>query len=167
MIPQSSAIFFGVSSLLLVFSMKALIALHRDSFHFIWPFKVWFIVNLFQDLMHWFPKHCANHLWSTWPWLPSKSLWGRLLLYLSNLKSFLSWGITLAFHFLCCWYSSTCLYSSIRSISQHTLLIGFLVNDFLKSCLVGRPTLKVLMATSSKSFFFLFFCKSFCSYLIT
>ena len=36
-------------------------------------------------------------------------------------------------------------------MSRHTLLIGFLVNDFLKSCSVGRPTLKFLMATSLKS----------------
>ena len=36
-------------------------------------------------------------------------------------------------------------------MSQCTLLIGFLVNDFLKSCLASRPTLKVIMATSLKS----------------
>ena len=36
-------------------------------------------------------------------------------------------------------------------MSWRTLLIGFLVNDFLKSCSVGRPTLKFLMATSLKS----------------
>ena len=32
-----------------------------------------------------------------------------------------------------------------------TLVVGFLVKDFLKPCSVGRLTLKVLMATSSKS----------------
>ena len=29
-------------------------------------------------------------------------------------------------------------------------MAGFLVKDFFKPCLVGRPTLKVLMATLSK-----------------
>ena len=39
----------------------------------------------------------------------------------------------------------------MQFISWQTLLTGFLVKDFLKSCSVGTPTLKVLMATSSKS----------------
>ena len=98
---------------------------------------------------------------TTWvvvdPDCQAKSLWVWLLLYLSNLKSLLSWGITLAFSLPYFWSSSTRLYSTIRSMSRRILFIGFLVNDFLKSCLVGRPTLKVLMATSSKSFFFFFF----------
>ena len=34
----------------------------------------------------------------------------------------------------------------------HKLLhLGFIVKDFLNSCSIGRPTLNVLMATSSKS----------------
>ena len=53
----------------------------------------------------------------------AKFLWGRLLLYRSNLKSLLSWGITLT----------------------------FLVKVLLKPCSVSRQTLKVHMATSSKS----------------
>ena len=36
-------------------------------------------------------------------------------------------------------------------MSRRILLIGFLVNDFLKSCSAGRPTLKVLMAMSLRS----------------
>ena len=39
----------------------------------------------------------------------------------------------------------------MRSISRRTLLINFLVRDFLKSCSVGKLTLKVLIATLSKS----------------
>ena len=34
---------------------------------------------------------------------------------------------------------------------ERWLVIGLLVRDFLKPCSDGRPTLKVLMATSSKS----------------
>ena len=80
----------------------------------------------------------------------AKSLQGRLLLYLFDLKSLLSWEITLAFPFPCCWSSSTHLYSSIQSMSWRTLLIGFLVKDFLKSYSTGRLTLKVPIAMSSK-----------------
>ena len=47
----------------------------------------------------------------------TKSLRGLLLLYQSDLKSFLSWGTTLAFPFPYCWSSSTLLYLSIRSMS--------------------------------------------------
>ena len=36
-------------------------------------------------------------------------------------------------------------------MSWHILVIGLPVRDFLKPCSVGRPTLKVLMATSLKS----------------
>ena len=36
-------------------------------------------------------------------------------------------------------------------MSWHTLIAGFPVKDFLKPCSAGRPTLKVLMATLSKS----------------
>ena len=74
-----------------------------------------------------------------------------LLLYRFDLKSLLSRGTTVAFAFPCCWSSSTLLYLSIQSISWRTLVIGFLVKDFLKPCSAGKPTLKVLMVTSSKS----------------
>ena len=91
---------------------------------------------------------------TTWaaidPNCPAKSLQGRLLLYLFDLKSLLSWEITLAFPFPWCWSSSTHLYSSIQSMSWRTLLIGFLVKDFLKSYSTGKLTLKVLIAMSSK-----------------
>ena len=85
------------------------------------------------------------------PDCPAKSLWDRLLLYWSDLKSFLSCGITLAFPFPCYWSSLTLLYLSIRSMSWRTLVTSLPIRDFLKPCSAGRPTLKVLMATSLKS----------------
>ena len=81
---------------------------------------------------------------------PTKPLRGLLLLYLSDLKFFRSWGITLVFPFPCYWSSSTRLYLSIQSMSQRTFLASFIVNDFLKSCSAGKYTLNVLIATSSK-----------------
>ena len=80
----------------------------------------------------------------------ANSLQGQLLLNRSDLKSFLSWGITLAFPLPSCWSSSTLLYLSIRSISWRRLVADFPIRDFLKPCLAGRPLLKVLIATSSK-----------------
>ena len=39
----------------------------------------------------------------------------------------------------------------VNTVHKLTLLTSFLAKDFLKSCSAGRPTLKVLTATSSKS----------------
>ena len=80
-----------------------------------------------------------------------KFLLSRSLLYRSDLKSLLSWEITLALHFPYCWSSSTLLYLSIWFMSWRTLVTGFPVRDFLKPCSAGKLTLKVLMPTSSKS----------------
>ena len=95
-----------------------------------------------------------NTVLTTWvavdPDCLEKSLWGWLLLYLSKLTSLLSYETTLFFPFSYCWSFLIHLYSSIRSMSWRTLPIGFLVKDFLKSWSAGRPTLKVLIATSLK-----------------
>ena len=95
-----------------------------------------------------------NTVLTTWvavdPDCQAKSLQGQLLLYLSDLTSLLSCETTLAFPFPYCWSSLTCLYSSMWSMSCRTLLTGFLVKDFLKSCSACRLILKVLIATSSK-----------------
>ena len=80
-----------------------------------------------------------------------KFLLSRSLLYRSDLKSLLSWEITLALHFPYCWSSSTLLYLSIWFMSWRTLVTGFLIRDFLKPCSTGKLTLKVLRPTSSKS----------------
>ena len=82
--------------------------------------------------------------------LASPLLLGLLLLYRFNLKSLPFWGITFSFPFPCNWPSSILLYLSIRSIGWRTLVTGLPIKDFLKSCSVGMPLLKVLMATSSK-----------------
>ena len=48
-------------------------------------------------------------------------------------------------------FSKGLLYLSIWSVSWCTLVTGLPVKDLLSPCSLGRPTLKVLMATSSKS----------------
>ena len=151
MIPQSPTVLCGVSPIRVVLTMQALIVPYGVSSHLIWPFKEWLILDLFQNLVHWLSEYCINYRALAGPACPAKSLWGRLFLYQSYLKFLISLGITLAFPFPCYWSSSTLLYLSILSMSWRTLVAGFLVKDFLKLCLVGRPTLKVLMAISSKS----------------
>ena len=72
MVPQISTIFCSMSLVLVILAIKVLIALHGVSCHLIWPFKEWFILNILQNLMHWFPEHRVNCLSIGRPWLPSK-----------------------------------------------------------------------------------------------
>ena len=48
--------------LLVVLVVEALVAPQGISSHFVWSFKVWLILDVFQDLMHWFSEHNVNHL---------------------------------------------------------------------------------------------------------
>ena len=135
---------------MVVLAMKTLIALHGVSSHLIWLLEVWLILYFLQDLVHKLPKHSTNYLGSSRSSMPSKISLGPIVVVPLRSESLWSWGTTLALPFPCCWSSPTYLYSSIWSMSWHTLLAGFLVKDFLKSCLAGKPTLKVLIVTSSK-----------------
>ena len=60
--PQSSITLSGMPPLLVVLAMEALVASQGISSHFVWPFEVWLVLDLFQDLMHWFSEHNVNHL---------------------------------------------------------------------------------------------------------
>ena len=51
--------------------MKVLIAPHGVSSHLTWPLKEWLILNLLQNLVHWFSEHRVNHLSIGGPRLPS------------------------------------------------------------------------------------------------
>ena len=60
--------------LLVILAMKALVMPQGVSFHLVWPFKVQLVLDLLQDLMHWFSEHSVNHLRSRKPGLPGKIL---------------------------------------------------------------------------------------------
>ena len=72
MIPKSSRILCGMSSVLVVLAVKALITLHKVASHLIWSFKEWLILDFLQNLVHWFSEHRVNHLSIGRPQLPSK-----------------------------------------------------------------------------------------------
>ena len=72
MVPQNSAVLSGMPPLLVVLAMKASIAPQGVSSHFVWPFEVWLVLDLLQDLMHWFSEHSVNCLRSCRPRLSSK-----------------------------------------------------------------------------------------------
>ena len=97
--------------------------------------------------MHWLSEHRVDHLSSNRSRLPSKISTGPNIVVpvqpeISQiLRDNLSLPLPLLLVFL----------DPFISMSQPILLTGFLVNDFLKSCSASKPTLKVLMATSSKS----------------
>ena len=138
----------------MVLTIEISVSLFRVSHHLIGPFEEWLIFNLFQDFMHGLSEYSSDHLIVTWYLLLSIIPSGWLLLYLSGLNSLISWGTSLVFLFpccCCCWSSSILLYLSTLSISYRKLVTGLPVKDFLRPCSEGSPTLKVLIATSSKS----------------
>ena len=80
MIPQVPTVFGGVSLVLVVVAIKALIVPHGISCHLIWPFEKWLILNLFQHLAHWLSEHNINSLRVGSSRLPSKvSLWSVII----------------------------------------------------------------------------------------
>ena len=147
MISQISAILNNVSVILMILAVKVLVTIHSISCHLIRLSEERFVLNLLQNLLHWFSKHSVKSV--GWSGLPAKSLRGRLFWIRSDLESLLSWGIAFAFPFPYNRSSSILLYLSILSISRRTLVIGLPIRDFLKSCSAGKPALKVLIATSS------------------
>ena len=62
MIPQIPVVLGSVSLVLVVVAIKALIAPHGVSCHFIWPFEERVVLNFFQYLVHWFSEHSINYL---------------------------------------------------------------------------------------------------------
>nr|POE93761.1 hypothetical protein CFP56_30531 [Quercus suber] len=66
-------------SFLVVLAMKTLVAPHGVSSYLVRPFEVWLILDLLQDLMHWFSEHRVNHLRSRKPRLSSKIPLGSVI----------------------------------------------------------------------------------------
>ena len=52
MVPQIPVVFGGISLVLVVVAIKALIAPHRVSCHLIWSFEERLVLNFFQYLVH-------------------------------------------------------------------------------------------------------------------
>ena len=69
---QVSTILYGVSLVLVVLAIKSLIAPQGVSCHLIWQFEEWLILDLLQNLVHWFSEHRINHLSISRPRLPRK-----------------------------------------------------------------------------------------------
>ena len=81
------AVLRGVSVVLMVLAIQVLIALLGVSGHLIRPLKVWFIPYLLQHPVYWLSEYGIDSLSVG---RPAKSLFGRLLLYRSDLKSLIS-----------------------------------------------------------------------------
>ena len=69
-----------MSSLLMVMAMKSLVAPRRVFSYLIWPFEVWLILDLVQDLMYWLSEHRVNHLRSRKPRFPRKIPSGPIII---------------------------------------------------------------------------------------
>ena len=134
----------------MVLTIEISVSLFRISHHLIGPFEEGFVLNLFQDLMHEFSEYSSNHQIVIWPLLlgiiPSRPV--IVVSVRPKISHFLR--DKLSFPFPYCWSTSILLHLSTLSISCRKLVTGLPVRDFLKPCSEGRPTLKVLIASSSK-----------------
>ena len=151
MIPQVLVVFGSVSLVLVVITIKVLIAPHRISCHLIWPFKERLILNLFQYLAHWLSEHSINCLSIGKPWLPSEvSSWSVVIVSVRfEIPPLLRDNLSVTFPLLLVFLNPLVLINPVYELA-HTSN-RFAHQRLLKLCSVGRPTLKVLMATSSKS----------------
>ena len=88
--------------LLVVLAMKALIMPQWVSSHFVWLFKVRLVLDLLQDLMHWFLEHSVNHLRDRRSRLSSKIPLGSVIVVFVRLEipPLLRDNLTLRFAFL-------------------------------------------------------------------
>ena len=59
-----------MSLVLVILAIEVLIVPRRVSFHLVWPFDKWLILNLLQNLMHQFSKHGIDCLSTSRYWLP-------------------------------------------------------------------------------------------------
>ena len=151
MVLQISTVFYNMSLVLEILAIKVLIVPHGVSCHLIWPFEEWLILTLLQNLMHRLLEHHVNRLSIGRPWLPSK-VPPRSVVVVSvrpEIPYLLRDNLNLSFPMLLVFLNPLVLINSVHKLA-HT---GdrFSIRDFLKLCSAGRPTLKVLMATSLKS----------------
>ena len=72
MIPQCTTVLSGMSSLLVVLAINTLITPWKVPTNFVWPLKIWLILDLFQHLMYWISEHSIDHLRGYRFRLPSK-----------------------------------------------------------------------------------------------
>ena len=102
--------------------------------------------------MHQFSEHHINCLSINRPGLPSKispRLFVVVVLVRLEIPHLLRDNLSYSFTQLLVFLNTFILVNSAHELAR--LVTGFPVRDFLKPCSVGRPLLKVLMATSSKS----------------
>ena len=101
--------------------------------------------------MQWFSEHSVNHLRNYRSRLSCKILSGSVIVVSvqPEIPHLLRDNLTFPLALLLVFLDPLVFINAVHK-STHTLT-GSLVKDFLKSCFVGRPTLKVLTATSSKS----------------
>ena len=149
MILQISIVLYGVPLVLVVLAIKALIMLQRVSCHLVWPFEERLILNLLQNLKYRFSEHRINHLGTGRPRLPNKVLSRSVVIVSVRLKisTLLRDNLRLPRPLLLVFLNPLILINSIHELAY----TGSKFPSQRLPQAIGRPTLKVLMATLSKS----------------
>ena len=139
-----------MSVVLVVLAIKVLVSLYGLSCHLIRPSKVWFTLDFFQQLMHWFSEYSPDVLRVGCLRLPCK-ISPRAIIGISvrpEIPSLLRDNLLISFTLQLFFLHSLVLIDPIYQLAHTGGRLP--VRDFLKPCSAGRLLLKVLMVTSSK-----------------
>ena len=119
--PQISTVLHSVSLVLMVLVIKALITPHRVSYHLIWPFEEWSILDLLQNLVHQFSERRINHLSIGRPWLPNKVSPRSVIIVSVRLEipPFLRDNLSLTFSLLLVFLNPLVLINSVYKWAVH------------------------------------------------
>ena len=119
MVPQCSIVLSGMSPLLVVLAVKALVAPQKVSTHSVWPLEVWLVFYLLQNLMHRFSKHNVNRLRSCRLKLPSKISPGSVIVVMvrPEIPHLLRDNLALSFTLLLVLFNPLILVNSIHKLA--------------------------------------------------
>ena len=151
MIIESSTIFGGMLRILVVLTVETLVMFGGITSHLVWPLEVRFTLYLFKDLVNWLLEHRTDHLSIRVPRVTNKiSPESTMSMPLCpRISSVNRNNLCLSLPLLLILLDPFMLINLFHELTH--ILCRFIVRDFLKSCSVGRPTLNVLITTSSKS----------------
>ena len=122
---------------------------HRVPGHLVRPFKEWFDFYLLENLVHRFLKYSTNHLGV------GRSCWSDIIFPRSNgFKSvrpeillLLRDNLRFTFSLLLIFFNPLIFVNPVHKLAH---IGNSFASQGFRPCSLGRPILKVLMATSSK-----------------
>ena len=141
MVSESFVVLDGMPPLLVVLAMKALVAPQGVPSNLVWPFEVWLVLDLLQDLMHWFSEYSVNHLKSRGSRLSSKiPSWSIIVVFIRpEIPHLLRDNLTLPFALLLVFLDLVLINAVHKSMNTPHRLLG---QEFSQIMLGGQADLE-------------------------